>query len=94
MLSYVLKINNQKLNKNYIETIAGQWVRLNIETVEDAMKIAESEHKKRRDRNDKQDNKKVASKQSWFNTEIQIKKASKEEQAEIDELLKKYKERI
>ena len=35
------KINHQKLNKNYIETIVGQWKRLNIETVEDAMKIVE-----------------------------------------------------
>ena len=46
LLAYVLKINNQKLNKSYIETIVGQWKRLNIETVEDAMKITEKEHKK------------------------------------------------
>ena len=47
LLAYVLKINNQKLNKSYIETIVGQWKRLNIETVEDAMKITEKEHKKK-----------------------------------------------
>ena len=35
LIAYVLKINNQKLSKNYIDTIAGQWKRLNIETVEE-----------------------------------------------------------
>jgi replication initiation and membrane attachment protein len=46
LIAYVLKINNQKLSKNYVETIVGQWKRLNIETVDDAMKITEKEHKK------------------------------------------------
>ena len=36
----------KKLSKNYIDTIAGQWKRLNVETVEEAMKISEKEHKK------------------------------------------------
>ena len=46
LIAYVLKINHEQLKKSYVETIAGQWKRLNIETVEDAMKVAEKEHKK------------------------------------------------
>lgn len=46
LIAYVLKINNEQLKKSYIETIAGQWKRLNIETVEEAMRITEKEHKK------------------------------------------------
>ena len=46
LIDYVLKINNKKLNKEYIETIAGQWKRLNIETVKEAMEICRKEHKK------------------------------------------------
>ena len=46
LIDYVLKINNKKLNKEFIETIAGQWKRLNIETVKEAMDIARREHKK------------------------------------------------
>ena len=46
LISYVLKTNNQQLKKSYVETIAGQWKRLNIETVEEAMDISEKEHKK------------------------------------------------
>ena len=46
LISYVLRVNNEQLTKSYVETIAGQWKRLNIETVEEAMKITEKEHKK------------------------------------------------
>lgn len=46
LIAYVLKINNEQLKKSYVETIAGQWKRLNIETVEEAMRITEKEHKK------------------------------------------------
>ena len=41
LISYVLQVNDQQLKKSYVETIAGQWKRLNIETVEDAMKLTE-----------------------------------------------------
>ena len=36
----------KKLSKEYIEAIAGQWKRLNIETVKEAMDICRKEHKK------------------------------------------------
>ena len=48
LVDYVLKINNNKLTKAYIDTIASQWSKSNIETVEDAMRFAESEYKKRK----------------------------------------------
>ncbi len=46
LIDYVLKINNKKLNKDYIETIVGQWKRLKVETVVDAMEVCRKEHKK------------------------------------------------
>ena len=46
LIDYVLKINNKKLNKDYIETIVGQWKRLKVETVTDAMDVCKKEHKK------------------------------------------------
>ncbi len=46
LIDYVLKVNNQKLSKAYVETIASQLCRLQVETVEDAMKTIEKEHKK------------------------------------------------
>jgi replication initiation and membrane attachment protein len=46
LIDYVLRINNKKLNKEFIEAIAGQWKRLNVETVKEAMEICRKEHKK------------------------------------------------
>ena len=46
LIDYVLKTNNKKLNKDFIETIAGQWKRLNIETVNEAMEVCRKEHKR------------------------------------------------
>ncbi len=46
LIYYTLRVNNQKLNKNYVETIAGQWKRSGVETVESAMQMIEKEYKK------------------------------------------------
>lgn len=95
LIAYVLKINNQKLSKNYVETIAGQWKRLNIETVEDAMRLSEKEHKrmkKKLEANKK--TKPVETKQKeapvpdWFNKELDTVGISKEEQKELDDIIK------
>lgn len=92
LLAYVLKINNQKLNKNYIETIVGQWKRLNIETVEDAMRITEKEHKKMKKIIQKEnpkikDNKQKENLPAWFNKELDKQNPTEEEQEELNRLL-------
>ena len=91
LLDYTLKTNNNKLNRNFIETIAGQWKRLKIETVDEAMKLAEKEHKKY--------NKKAVKVTStvkeeklpeWFDKKIEKKEAQIEQKNAIEELLKEY----
>lgn len=85
LLDYVLKINNNRLTKSYVDTIAAQWSRSNIETVEDAMKIAESEYKKR---NKHQGNTKIVTKKEekpeWFNQTIEENTASIDEINELE----------
>ena len=87
LIDYVLKTNNKKLNKEYIETIAGQWRRLNIETVKEAMDICRKEHKKL----NKTVSKKVEIKKDnlpeWFDKE---QKENKENIEELEELLKDF----
>ena len=39
-------MNNNKFTKKYVDSVAAQWCKSNIETVEDAMAIAEKEHKR------------------------------------------------
>ena len=67
LVDYVLRTNNNKLTKSYIETIAGHWKRSNIETVEEAMAIAEKEHKKNTS-NKKSKNKVIP---DWFDEKIE-----------------------
>ena len=93
LLAYVLKINNQKLNKNYIETIVGQWKRLNIETVEDAMKITLKEHKSVKKMMDKKVpiRKKIEKEESlpaWFDKDIDKVSPTTDEQLELEKILK------
>ena len=78
LIDYVLKVNNNKLTKSYIDTIASQWSKSNIETVEDAMKFAETEYKKRKPVNKEVVNKKVSPK--WLDQAIE------EEMASVDEV--------
>lgn len=95
LIAYVLKINNQKLSKNYVETIAGQWKRLNIETVEDAMNLSAKEHKrmmKKLESNRKVSPNSTKQKESpvpdWFNKELDTVGISSEEQKELDDIIK------
>ena len=92
LIDYVLKTNDNKLNNNFIETIAGQWSRKKIKTVEEAMETAKKNHKTLQ--KNKQ-SKKIANDKIvpvWFdNNEIKADEASGEEQAMIEEMLKEFK---
>ena len=92
LIAYVLKINHEQLKKSYVETIAGQWKRLNIETVEEAMKIAEKEHKKMKkvltkDKAKSSVVKKEAKLPAWFDQELENNETSKEEEEEMNKIL-------
>lgn len=92
LIDYTLKTNNNKLNKNLIEAIATSWKRSNIETVSQAMDVIEKQHKKyQKNSSYKQPNKdeKIP---SWFNEEQVKQQISKEEQEEIDNILKEYRQ--
>lgn len=93
LIDYTLKVNNKKLNRSFVETIAGQWQRLKIETVEEAMEACEKEHKKYKKANtyQKQTIAKETKVPEWFDKEITKKEISEEEQDQLKELLKEYK---
>jgi len=92
LIDYVLKTNNNKLTRTLVETIAGQWQRLKIETVEDAMSLAEKEHKKyKKVKVVKKDEIKEEKIPEWFDKEVSKKKVSEVDRLKIDELLKEYR---
>ncbi len=94
LISYALKTNNEQLKKSYIETIAGQWKRVGVETVEEAMKLTEKEHKKfkklieqkesKPQKQIKNDNKNVP---IWFKQEQKVDTPTEEEVEELDKIL-------
>lgn len=94
LIDYVLKINNKKLNKDYIETIVGQWKRLKVETVVDAMEVCKKEHKKfkktfkkeyKTDNSKKQEN--LETLPLWFDKKIEKQEDNLDE---LNELLKEF----
>ena len=92
LVDYVLRINNKKLVKNYIETIASQWKRLKIETAKEAMEQAEKEYKKyKKTIVVKEQSKKKDILPSWFNKEIKKEELTEEEKREFEELVKEFK---
>ena len=91
LIDYVLKINDKKLTKAFVEAIASQWKRLNIETVEEAMKAAEKEYKKSKkivktsSVNDSKENL-----PEWFNQKIEKKKIDEEKEKTLKDMLKEF----
>ena len=90
LLDYAINVNNKKLTRGFVETIAGEWQRKGIETVEDAMNNCEKVHKKSSKRNYKDDNVNMKT-PDWFDKEIDKSNVSDGEENQFEELLKEYK---
>lgn len=88
LIDYVLKINQNKLTKGFVETIASQWARSKVETVEAAMLLAEKEYKSKKNYSRKMTE---STKPEWFDKEIEVKEASLEKQKEMEQMLKEFK---
>ena len=86
LIDYVLRINNNKLTKSFLTTIASQWVRAKIETVEQAMKMAEKEYSNRNTKVTKKINSETVP--EWFNKKIESNSVSDLEEKEFLEKIK------
>ncbi len=92
LIDYVLRINNNKLSKSYVETIASQWNRAGLKTAKDAMEFAEKEYHK----NNKKTSKEVKGKvikdvPVWVDKKIEEGTMTEEEEKELNDLLKEFK---
>ena len=92
LVDYVLRKNNNKLNKEYIETIGIQWRRSNIKTATEAMEIAKKENNKMTKKIEKNTNiKPKGENPAWFNVDAKKEEMSAEEIKELEDLLKEYR---
>ena len=89
------KINNKKLTRGFLETIASQWKRLNIETVEETRKEAEKEYKKSKKTNTLSNfntgkNVKEEVLPDWFNQSIKKEEISADDEKSLKDMLKEF----
>ena len=89
LLDYVLQESDNKLVPTYVETVAGLFSRNKITTVEQAMQLAETEHKKRLEKEKKKPSRKREQVPVWIDKEFEVKEATKEEQEKIKEMISK-----
>lgn len=87
LIDYVLRINDNKLNKAYIETIASQWNRLGIKTAEAAMDKILKEYKKN-SKKKKIDNTVMP---KWFDNKVVDEEISEEDLRLQEELLERFR---
>ena len=90
LIDYVLNVNEKKLTRGLVETLAGEWQRLGIETVEEAMATAEKEHKKRGKKVIKTEVKSSKT-PDWFDKDVTKNSINDGEENQLEELLKEYK---
>ena len=89
LIDYVLRINDKKLNKNFVEAIASQWKLKNISSVEEAMKQAEKEYRKTN-----QTQKKTTKEEKlpiWYGKDVKKKEMSKEDIEELQNMLSEFR---
>lgn len=91
LVDYALLVNNGKLNSAYLETIAGDWSRRNVKTVEDAMSIAEKGHKKNVKVVKEITKKDVVNVPAWMDKDNKSEKMSEEELAELESMFEEFR---
>ena len=90
LIDYALAKNNNKLTRSYIETIAGQWKRSNIETAEQAMEFAKKENSKKTTKSVTSTTKvkKEEKDPIWLKKDIKKEELTSDELKELEELVK------
>ncbi len=90
LIDYILKTQNNRLVKSYIEVIAAEWKRAGLETAKEAMEYAEKSHKKLHKKAVVKENKKEEIIPEWFNKKQEKEEIKKEVKEEFEEFLKEY----
>ena len=91
LVDYVLKVNDNKLTRNYIEQIASTFKRKNIKTVLDAMNELRKKNRKTEGVSKTSVTKQKVNVPSWVNADIESNDLSEEEIKELEEDLKEFR---
>lgn len=91
LIDYVLRVNNGSLNAKYIETIASDWSRKGIKTVEEAMSVAEKGHKKVVKTVHETKPKMEVKTPAWMNEDNKKMEMSAEELSELENMFEEFR---
>ena len=92
LIDYVLRTQDNKLNRSYVESIAGTWSRKKIETVEEAMELARKTYKTGiKNIITKKQKPTTNTIPSWLDKDINIEEATDEERQEVENMLKEFR---
>ncbi len=89
LIDYVLRVNDMKLNKAFIEAIASQWKMLGISTAENAMRQAKKEFNKTKKKTSTKE-KTIEKLPEWYDKKIEKETLTKEEEQELIDMLKDF----
>lgn len=91
-IDYILKIQNNRLVKNYVEVVASEWKRAGLETAKEAMEYAEKSHKKmKKIKETKSANvKKEENTPDWFNKNLKKEELEVETKEVLEDFLKEF----
>lgn len=92
LVDYVLRTNDKKLNKNFVEAIASQWKMSNINTVKDAMLQAEKEYRKINNnyKTKKEYTKEQEKLPTWYGKDIKKEEMSNKDLEELQNMLNEF----
>lgn len=90
LIDYVLRINDNKLNKNFVEAIASQWKLSNIKSVPEAMKQAEKEYRKMNQNKEKKKSIKEEKLPTWYGKDVKKKQMNEEDIKELENMLSDF----
>ncbi len=94
LVDYILKTQDNRLVKNYVEAVAGDWKKANLETAKDAMMYAINVRKKIKDTKENKDKVKTSRKEEivpeWFDQK-QVKESMDDKtKNELEVFLKEF----
>ncbi len=90
LIDYILKTQNNRLVKSYVEVVAGEWKRAGLETAKEAMSYAEKSHKKLKKTIVTKSTKKEETTPDWFNKNLKKEELNGDIKDELEGFIRSF----
>lgn len=90
LIDYILKTQNNRLVKSYVEVVAGEWKRAGLETAKEAMSYAEKSHKKLKKTTVTKSTKKEEITPDWFNKNLKKEELNGDIKDELEGFIRSF----